>query len=60
MIVWSLEEPDALLRTLAEVCDKDWSPELEAAWASAFGAIASLMQEGAGSSGADTERRAAG
>jgi hemoglobin-like flavoprotein len=38
---------DALLRTLAEVAGSAWSPELEAAWAEAFGAIAGLMQEGA-------------
>jgi hemoglobin-like flavoprotein len=38
---------DALLRTLAEAAGKDWSPELEAAWAEAYGAIAGLMQEGA-------------
>ncbi len=49
---------DALLRTLGEVAANDWTPELEAAWAAAFGAIASLMQEGARLSGADTERRA--
>ena len=51
---------DALLRTLAEVAGNDWSPELEAAWAAAFGAIAGLMQEGARLSGAETERRAVG
>jgi hemoglobin-like flavoprotein len=51
---------DALLRTLAEIGGKDWSPELEAAWAAAFGAIASLMQEGARLAGPDTERRAVG
>jgi hemoglobin-like flavoprotein len=49
---------DALLRTLAEVCASDWSPELEAAWAAAFGAIAGLMQEGARQAAPDTERRA--
>lgn len=49
---------DALLRTLAEVCGNDWSPETEAAWAAAFGAIASLMQEGARLEDAPTERRA--
>ncbi len=38
---------DALLRTLAEVAGSAWSPELEAAWAEAYGAIAGLMQEGA-------------
>jgi hemoglobin-like flavoprotein len=53
---------DALLRTLAEVAGDAWSPELEQAWGAAFGAIASLMQEGArlSGAGADTERRAAG
>lgn len=38
---------DALLRTLAEAAGKDWSPELEAAWTEAYGAIAGLMQAGA-------------
>jgi hemoglobin-like flavoprotein len=38
---------DALLRTLAEAAGDAWSPELEKAWADAFGAIAGLMQEGA-------------
>jgi hemoglobin-like flavoprotein len=47
---------DALLRTLAEVAGDAWSAELEQAWAAAFGAIASLMQEGA----RFTERRAVG
>jgi hemoglobin-like flavoprotein len=37
----------SLLATLAEVAGKDWTPELEAAWAEAYGAIASLMQGGA-------------
>lgn len=51
---------DSLLRTLAEVAGNDWTPELEAAWSGAFGAIASLMQEGARimDEAADTERRA--
>lgn len=51
---------DALLRTLAEVAGNDWSPELEAAWTAAFGAIASLMQEGARLSGTETAHRAVG
>jgi hemoglobin-like flavoprotein len=37
----------SLLATLAEVAGKDWTPELEAAWSEAYGAIASLMQQGA-------------
>ena len=37
----------SLLATLAEAAGKDWTPELEAAWAEAYGAIASLMQNGA-------------
>jgi hemoglobin-like flavoprotein len=57
MYVWV---GDALLRTLAESAGDAWSPELEQAWAAGFGAIASLMQEGARLSGADTERRAVG
>jgi hemoglobin-like flavoprotein len=38
---------DSLLATLAEVAGPDWTPELAAAWAEAYGAIASLMQRGA-------------
>lgn len=37
----------ALLATLQEVAGDDWSPELQAAWAEAYGAIAGLMQKGA-------------
>jgi len=37
----------SLLATLAEVAGKDWTPELEAAWTEAYGAIAGLMQAGA-------------
>ena len=38
---------DSLLSTLAEVAGADWSPELEAAWTEAYGAITSLMLSGA-------------
>lgn len=38
---------DALLATLAEVLGAEWTPEVERAWTAAYGAIASLMQEGA-------------
>lgn len=38
---------DALLRTLAEAAGEAWSPELQTAWADAYGAIAGLMQAGA-------------
>jgi hemoglobin-like flavoprotein len=34
----------SLLATLAEVADKDWTPELETAWTDAYGAIVGLMQ----------------
>lgn len=37
----------SLLATLAEIAGNDWTPELEEAWAAAYGAIASLMQKGA-------------
>ena len=37
----------SLLETLAEAAGRDWTPELEAAWVAAYGAIASLMQQGA-------------
>lgn len=37
---------DALLSTLAEIAGDDWSPELEKAWADAYGAIRSLMLAG--------------
>jgi len=38
---------DALLVTLAEVADDAWTPEVAADWAEAYGAIASLMKQGA-------------
>lgn len=38
---------DSLLSTLAEVAGDEWTPELEAAWKEAYGAIASLMKAGA-------------
>jgi hemoglobin-like flavoprotein len=37
----------SLLATIAEVAGSDWSAELEAAWAEAYGAIAGLMLKGA-------------
>jgi hemoglobin-like flavoprotein len=37
----------SLLATLAEAAGEAWTPELEAAWATAFGAISGLMQKGA-------------
>lgn len=38
---------DALLRTLGEVAGDAWTPELESAWAAAYGAIRDLMLAGA-------------
>lgn len=38
---------DSLLATLAEVAGDDWSDELAAAWAEAYGAISGLMLSGA-------------
>jgi hemoglobin-like flavoprotein len=38
---------DSLLSTLAEVAGDAWTPELEATWREAYGAIAALMQRGA-------------
>ena len=38
---------DSLLATLAEVEGAGWTPQVKQAWVRAFGAIASLMQEGA-------------
>jgi hemoglobin-like flavoprotein len=38
---------DSLLATLAEVAGQDWTPAHVAAWTEAYGAIASLMQQGA-------------
>jgi hemoglobin-like flavoprotein len=38
---------DALLATLAEVLAEEWTPPVEQAWTAAYGAIASLMQQGA-------------
>lgn len=40
---------DSLLSTLAEAAGGDWTPELQAAWAEAYGAITSLMLQGAAS-----------
>jgi hemoglobin-like flavoprotein len=37
---------DSLMRTLAEVAGDDWSPEIEAAWTAALGAIRDLMLAG--------------
>lgn len=37
----------SLLATLAETAGSDWTPEVEEAWKTAYGAIASLMQKGA-------------
>lgn len=39
----------SLLATLAEAAGPQWTPQLEAAWSEAYGAIAGLMQQGAGS-----------
>ncbi len=38
---------DSLLSTIAEVAGDDWTPELEAAWKEAYGAIAAMMKAGA-------------
>ena len=40
----------SLLAALAEAAGEDWTPELEAAWRAAYGAIAGLMQQGAAAS----------
>jgi hemoglobin-like flavoprotein len=37
----------SLLKTFAQVSGKDWSPNVEAAWGAAYGAIVQLMQAGA-------------
>ncbi len=38
---------ECLLATLAELAGDDWTPEIEGAWTDAYGAISSLMLEGA-------------
>jgi hemoglobin-like flavoprotein len=38
---------DCLLLALAEAEGADWTPEVRQAWTAAYGAIATLMQEGA-------------
>lgn len=43
---------DSLLATLAEVAGADWTPQLEAAWKEAYGAITALMLQGARASAA--------
>jgi hemoglobin-like flavoprotein len=40
----------SLLATLAEAAGDAWTPQLEAAWTDAYGAIAGLMQQGAAAS----------
>lgn len=37
----------SLLATIGEAAGEHWTPELEAAWVAAYGAVAGLMQEGA-------------
>jgi len=43
---------ECLLATLAEVAGSDWTDELHASWAAAYGAIAGLMIAGARTVGA--------
>ena len=38
---------ECLVATLAEIAGDDWTPEIEGAWVDAYGAISSLMLEGA-------------
>lgn len=38
---------ECLLATLAEIAGDDWTPEVETAWADAYGAISGLMLQGA-------------
>jgi hemoglobin-like flavoprotein len=38
---------ESLIATLAEIAGPDWTPDMEAAWAEAFGAISGLMLAGA-------------
>ena len=38
---------ESLLAAIAEVAGADWSPELAAAWGEAYGAISSMMIQGA-------------
>ena len=38
---------ECLVATLAEIAAEAWTPELEAAWIEAYGAISGLMLEGA-------------
>lgn len=42
----------SLLATLAEAAGEAWTPAVEAAWTEAYGAIAGLMQRGAGETAA--------
>lgn len=50
----------SLLETLREVAGTEWTPELEAAWAEAYGAIAGLMQAGAARAATNQQSAAAG
>ena len=38
---------ECLIATLAEIAGDDWTPEIEQAWADAYGAISGLMLQGA-------------
>lgn len=40
---------ECLLATLAEIADDEWTPDVATAWTDAYGAISSLMLEGAAS-----------
>ena len=52
---------EALLRTLEEGLGEAWTPEVREAWAAAYGAIATVMRDGAGETSEDAAdgRRAA-
>lgn len=38
---------ESLVATLAEIAGADWTPDMEAAWIEAYGAISALMLQGA-------------
>ncbi|HEU4407392.1 MAG TPA: globin domain-containing protein [Polyangiaceae bacterium] len=51
---------DALLTTLAEIAGKNWTPELKAAWAEAYGALVSMALAGANEARGEAKGAGAG
>jgi hemoglobin-like flavoprotein len=50
---------DALLTTLGEIAGDDWTPELKAAWAEAYGALVSMALTGANEARSEAKAKGA-